>query len=166
MYDPDISGTGHQPMGFDQLMLLYEQGTVIHSRISVSFIAQYACRVAIWLSPDTTNITDPLRISENGLIVSDTVDGAVVSSSGGSGERRVNLTLSCDVAKYFGRNQGRGIVNDPDLYFTAASNPVEQVYFVVSAWHAFGSLDSSSVGFDVRIDYDTVFHEPRKLTVS
>jgi len=38
LFDPNTTGTGHQPMGFDQMMLMYEQYTVFASKITVEFI--------------------------------------------------------------------------------------------------------------------------------
>lgn len=171
LYDPDITGTGHQPMGFDQLMLFYEQATVLNSSITVTFIGlSQASRVAVYLSPDTTNITDPIRLAENGLMATDTVDSGVLSAvaggGGGAGTRIKRVTFHCDVAKYFGRPKGRGIINDPDLYCTVAANPVEQVYFGVAVWNCFDQATAGSAEYDVLIEYDAVFFEPRKLTVS
>ncbi len=53
-YDPNITGTGHQMMGFDQMMLFYEQAVVVRSKIQVTFSSAFASdlRVAISLTPD------------------------------------------------------------------------------------------------------------------
>lgn len=37
LYDPDVSGTGHQPMGFDQLTPLYNRYIVTGAKITTSF---------------------------------------------------------------------------------------------------------------------------------
>ncbi len=165
LYDPDISGTGHQPIGFDQMMLMYNQFTVLRSSITCRFTNDGTpAIVGLYLSPDTTAITDPIRLMENGLITTALVDAA--SASSGSGQRQVELKLNCDVARYFGRPRGRGILNDVDLQGTAASNPTEQVYFGVCVWAGRQSTDTPTVYFDVLLKYDTVYFEPRKLTVS
>lgn len=36
MWDPDISGVGHQPRGFDQLLAMYDHFVVIGSKITVT----------------------------------------------------------------------------------------------------------------------------------
>ena len=66
-FDPNVTGTGHQPMGFDQMMLFYEQYTVVRSKISIGMLSggAVAPRSGVYLSPDTTSITDPNRLMEN-----------------------------------------------------------------------------------------------------
>jgi len=89
------------------------------------------------------------------------LDGRANGGSG-TGQRIKELNLSCDVARYFGRPGGRGLLDDPNLYGTVAANPTEQVYFVIGQW-GFGSFtDNTSVSLDCIIEYDAVFWEPRK----
>ena len=162
LFDVNVSGTGHQPMGFDQMMLLYEQYTVVGSKINVSILtgSSVAVRAGVYLSPDTTSITDPLRLVENGLITTKPQAGNLVAGY------IKDYALNCDVAKYFGRNPSkRGLVDDVTLSGTVAANPTEQVYFAVTAWDPF-STGTWSIFFDVLLEYDVIFWEPRKLTVS
>lgn len=162
IFDVNITGTGHQPMGFDQMMLMYEQYTVVGSKISVSAQTgtSVAVRAGIYLSPDTTSITDPLRLMENGLITTKPVAGL-----GFAGYIK-EFDLNCDVARYFGRNRNaRALVDDVTLSGTVAANPTEQVYYAISAWDPFAA-STWSLYFDVLLEYDVIFWEPRKLTVS
>jgi hypothetical protein len=157
-FDPNITGTGHQPMGFDQMMLFYEQATVVASSIRVLFSSSAStdCRVAISLTPDTTTPVLP-DIVENGLIVMDRVVG-----SGGTGNAHtsVELELHCDVAKYFGRSH-RELITSPEFYSTAAANPTEQVYFQICCWNP-SSATTYNTFFDVVVSYDIFYYEPRK----
>jgi hypothetical protein len=163
IYDPDITGTGHQPMGFDQMMLFYEQACVMRSRIRASFVAENstvgALRCCIMVSPDTTTLANPQTIIENGQVVTE-----LLAANYSGGRSNVNLALELDIAKYFGRSGG-DIVNDSDLQTNAAANPVEQVYFFVLCWNATNS-SSLTAGVDVMLEYDVVYNEPRKLAVS
>jgi hypothetical protein len=160
LFDPDQTGTGHQPMGFDQLMLAYEQATVVRSRISVTFVSELAVpiRVGISLDPDTTNtaIADTM---ENGQVVTAMLGGV----ASGGGKNIATLQLDFDAAKYFGR---RGdIVNDVTLSCTTAASPTEQAYFTLFAFSAVNAT-TSMCGFDVMLSYDSVYWEPRKLAGS
>ncbi len=161
MYDPNITSTGHQPLGFDTIMGWYEQYTVLSSKITVRACGngiQASC-VSVCLAPDTTALALP-DVLENGLIVSKVLDGR---GTNGTGQRIHNMDLSCDVAKYFGRPSPREIVNDLTLSGTAASNPTEQVYFIINTWGFGGFTDNTATQLDVVIEFDAVFWEPRKV---
>jgi hypothetical protein len=161
LFDPDITGTGHQPMGFDQLMLMYNQYTVIKSKISVTTYSgtSSAVRAGVYLSPDTTSITDPLRLMENGLIQPKIISGLLAPGY------IKQIDLNCDVALYFGRQSQDDVVDDKTLGGSAAANPTEQVYFAITHWNPFAASTYTNY-LDVVIEYDAVFWEPRKLTVS
>lgn len=161
LFDPDISGTGHQPMGFDQMMGVYTTYHVMRSTITVTGIPEVnGCALGIYLSPDTTSITDPIRLVENGLMRL-----IHLGPSAGENNRMNSVSLSCDVPAYFGRTRGRNILNDDNLGGTLAANPFEGVYFGVVAF-CFYSAAAVVVDYDVLLTYDAVFSEPRKLTVS
>ncbi len=164
LYDPNITATGHQPLGFDTMMLYYEQYTVVASRITVRACGNgaQAVNISVNLSPDTTTLALP-DVVENGLITSTVLDGRG-NGGYGTGRRIASLNLGCDVARYFGRRSRQELLDDPNLYGTVAANPTEQVYFVINTW-GFGSFtDNTAVSADVTIEYDAMFWEPRKVT--
>jgi len=163
LYDPNITGSGHQPLGFDTMMLYYEQYTVVRSSLTLRFVGNgtQACTVSVCLAPDTTSLVLP-DVMENGYIVSKVVD-ARGNGGYGTGQRVNSHALSCDVVKYFGRKSQREILDDVNLYGTAAANPTEQVYFVINTW-GFGSFtDNTSIAMDAVLEYDAIFWEPRKV---
>lgn len=167
MFDPNITGTGHQPIGFDQMMLMYEQCTVIKSSIQVTFNigAGLTVNVGVALFPDASGLTNPSQLVENGLIRYKTVTSG--SNTFQNQDVKTTVRLDCDVARYFGRRGVRVLLNDDNLYTTAAANPVEQVYYGIVAWQL--SPDASTttaVGFDVLISFDVIYWEPRKLIES
>lgn len=162
IFDPNVTGTGHQPIAFDQMMQFFEQYVVLKSKISVSFASATASpsRVGIGLFPDTTVPTDYRQFVENGQVVMAPVEG---KGEGGSHVIKT-LTLTCDVAKYFGKSR-RELQSAPDLYGNAAANPTEQVYFLIGHWGGLEAI-TTVVQFDVTLYYDVFFYEPRKLTIS
>jgi hypothetical protein len=151
-------------MPFDQIMAFYEQAIVLSSSITVTGVPEAnGMRFGVYLSPDTTNITDPIRLMENGLIK--TVHTDYAAASGGTGRRTASVSYSVDVARYFNRKSWEQLVDDPDLYNTVAANPVEQVYFAVIAFSPY-SVATAVADYDVAIVYDVMFTEPKKLAVS
>lgn len=163
LYDPNRTGTGHQPMGFDQMMNLYEQFTVVRSHIKIT-ACNYGgdqARIAVYLNPDTSASTIT-AVMENGLL-----ETKVLAGSGtDAGQHRVkSLELTCDVPKYFGKTYD-AILADPQMYGTIASSPGEQVYFTIAVWDPFNASGDCQVGLDVTISYDSMYWEPKKLTSS
>lgn len=168
VYDPDISGTGHQPIGFDQLMLAYEHYSVIRSKITVGFVnnSSYAVRAGIYLSPDGSATTDPGDLIENGLIKHVILDakGGATTDPGVSG-RVKTITLDCDVAKFFGKERYSQLLDD-HFRGDSSANPLEQAYFAVFAFSSHTGTANSQVLFDATISFDVIYHEPRKLVGS
>jgi hypothetical protein len=162
LFDPDATGIGHQPIGFDQMMALYEQFTVLRAHIKVTFAsAGEHARVGIYLSPDTVAPGLP-RLVENGLMKMGVVCGPATSN----GQYAfTTLELVCDIPKYFGKSR-EAILADPQMYGTIAANPGEQAYFAVCAWAAFDSAADVNIAYDVTITYESSYWEPKKLTSS
>jgi hypothetical protein len=162
IYDPNITGTGHQPMGFDTMIAYYEQATVVRSTCTVQAYnnsSTVPARVWLSLAPDTTAITDTTEIVENGLLKHVDLNT--------TGENKIGvLSLGCDVAKYFGRQRGRGILDDVNLYTTAAANPVEQVYFNITSSGIMATSGTYNITFQAFLSYEVVFWEPRKVVTS
>jgi len=162
-FDPNITGTGHQPMGFDQMMSLYDQYCVMSSSIQVTFagLSTSVARVALMLYDQPVASTDPSRLVENGLAKM----GVLATSAAVNAHYSVcTLNLHCDVGKYFGVPFSELKVN-PSFIGTAAANPTEQVYFIVDLWGGFSATTMTLV-FDVLLSYDIYYYEPRHIDVS
>jgi len=164
LFDPNITGGGHQPMGFDQMMLMYEQYTVLSSKITVQAINSSGANIfnnfGIYLNPDTTSIVVPSRLLENGLIVWKTLMPINLIGSYAA------LNLDCNIATYMGRTKNkRELVDDVNLFGTVAANPTEQVYFGILVYDP-TLVNATSIDFTVVIEYETIFWEPKKLTQS
>lgn len=165
MFDPNITGTGHQPMGFDQMMVFYEQATVVGSKCSVvmnnnSAAGKYGW-TGLYVSPDTSTLTDPARAIENGMI-----DNRWITPAAQAGSLS-RLNIGVDLRTYFGRSRTvRDLLDDDQLFTTAAANPVEQLYFILTAVDPTGAAGTINVTFQVVIEYDAIFFEPRKITSS
>lgn len=163
-FDPDITGTGHQPIGFDTMMEYYNHYTVISSKITVTALNNSASGLygagGIYLSPDTTSITSPSRLIENGTITWKPLYPIGVVGS------IIHMNLDCNVATYFGRfSNPREILQDTDLYGTAAANPNDQVYFAICAFSDAGA-NTIQMSFVVEIEYTVIFWEVRKESQS
>lgn len=159
LYDPNVQTGGHQPAGFDIMMSLYNQYTVVASKITCTFSNDntgVSLLAYVFLSPNTTVLTDQDEIMENGLVKT-----AVLQYKGAFGSVK-HINMDCNVAKYFGRRTQNELLDDDLLAGTAAANPTEGVYF------ALGLVDVTRVAttaafVQVDVSYDAIFWEPKKL---
>lgn len=168
LYDPDITATGHQPMGFDLVMQAYEHYAVIRAKITVGFVnnSSYAVRAGIYLSPDGTPLTDPSELVENGLVKHVLLDGkGGADTDPGVSGRLKTITLDCDLKKFFGKGKYSELL-ETDYRGTVAANPAEQAYFNVFAFSSHTGVTNSQVLFDATISYDSIYFEPRKIGIS
>lgn len=164
IYDPNISGIGHQPIGFDQIMNFYDHFVVLGSKITVSFVSgdtNYTNIVGITLQDSPTEIPNATRLIENGRCRWTQLTPANTSFGGaGAGPRR--LTMKCNPSKFLGRTKP---LADSELKGSASSNPQEQAY-----WHVFAEPNSSNDGNNIEchivIDYLVAYIEPKTLQLS
>lgn len=159
MYDPNISGTGHQPMGFDQMAALYDDYIVIHSQIRAFFhnnSQTNGCVVGIVVSDESSVGGDPETIVERGH--------TVYRAMGPSGGTQDVTELQAKVAphKWFGINNPMDYGN---LYGTTSANPTDQVYFII--WAApLAGIDLAALDCTVVIDYVAIWTNPTNTNPS
>lgn len=157
-YDPDISGAGHQPLGFDQMMLFYNHYTVVSSRIRVVYTSAstFPVHFGLMISGSSSYSTDYQVNVENGNMIYGVVSPASTSSCS------VTLRQSANCARFQGIDD---VMDDPNMRGDSASNPTEQLYYHCMVWNPASSSIPTGV-LDVYLEYDTVFHEPKKGSLS
>lgn len=156
LYDPNITGTGHQPLGFDQLMAMYTTYTVISSKIWVVFDnaeATYPMLVGINVNNGGTPM-QAIRAIEQGEGV-----WAALTPRGDS-KTQVELTKSFSL-----RAQNGGRVGIPEYAGSSATNPTGITYFNVWADPNSG-VDTSAANFTAVIDYFVEFNDAKELAQS
>lgn len=166
LFDPDITGSGHQPLGFDQMMLLYNHYTVTAARMKLTMVhigsaggTPSLCGIVVSANAGFTSADTVEEFLEHPQRSNYKLSGSV---TGDPATNQMNLQL--DVAKFFGKSKS-SIVND-DLYRGGTGlNPTEQVYFQVLV-NSINSSDAGIVSFICSIEYDTVFTEPKTLAQS
>jgi len=161
-FDPYDPAGGHQPMGFDQMMLFYEHFGVIRSNISVTFSNTSdteSYRVGIILSPDTSTLSIT-QLLENGQCKT-----AILGPATGS-QNVKTISLDCDVKNYFGKRTYRDIIDDDRLVGDISNSPVERVHYGIFAISSFGTPTNEPVNCDVILAIDTIYFEPKKVASS
>lgn len=165
LYDPNITGAGHQPIGWDQMIGLYEKGVVLRSKITVTgwnSDASYPQQLMVYMSNSATTSTDQIINIENGNCAY-TVIGPYGTTTNGSclGE----VTLSFDAKKWFQKKSIADVVAGEELCSQVGNNPTNLCYFHVSA-QPLSSSDTGYIRCTVCIDYDVIYFEPAKINSS
>lgn len=161
LFDPDFTSTGHQPMGFDQMMVFYNHFCVTHAKIKVVYHAAAAnaaaCVGAIRVDANSTAITSIDQIIEFGGLAMTTLEAK--ASFGSSKE----LELSVSVAKLQGLTEST-MLADSALRGNAAASPTEITYFHIAIWDA--GATTAAANIDIVMEQRAVFMEPRDITLS
>lgn len=167
LYDPDITGTGHQPLGFDQLMGtssttgFYNHYHVYQSRIKATFCSQAADNtgqaiVAIGISDDTT-----VGIDLNTMLENPTYKYKILGSVG-SGQDRQTIVHNFDAAKQFGLTRSSLFAKD-DLKGIYTANPNELAYFSLYVASNNPTVNPAAVSVVVEITFRAHLTERREL---
>lgn len=156
IYDPDVTATGHQPRGFDQLMPLFDHYRVLASRIMVRFFNQDASNPLIGgvaIRDGTTTETTLFNYTEQGTVRTIPI---------GTQDTSIK-TIKMGIAphKWLGLSY-----KDNSLKGDVSSQPIEQCYYHVFVASPNSAVDPSPVDLNIEIDYLVQFIEPKDLTSS
>lgn len=161
LYDPNITGSGHQPNGFDQLITLFSLYRVLWSKIRVSYVdttasnptpMYYTVSLLGTSAATYTTVQAMLEDAERGATKNIQVTGAFGGPLDAQADYRKFGVQAVYKAKYIPKNAG-------DQTGSATINPAEQMYYVISA-ASVGGNTPSSCKFLVEIDYIAEFSEP------
>lgn len=155
IWDPNVSGVGHQPYGRDEFGGLYNYYRVLKSRIVATFIpsvsgAAGASVCGVSLQPGTTTISTFDTIRE-------TKSARYKVCAGDS--NRVTVTNGFNSKKMFASNMG-------NLNALVTDSPGEQAYYHVFVTNALFNGDLSPVDVVITIEYTVMFWELKSLPQS
>jgi len=167
LYDPEVSSTGHQPMGFDQIMIFYQYYTVIRSTIKV-ILRQYVAGDGNYMMGAGLKVTTSSSFGsswtqevESGNMEYTYLNAPPVNGSGAAGAVG-QLQASCSIGKYLDIPKP---LDYADLKGTSSSSPVKQVYFQVLGYSP-DTVTGDAVEGNAFIQYDAEFTSPILPTLS
>lgn len=159
LYDPNITGVGHQPIGFDQYMTMFDHYTVIGAKIICTFVntdTATSQQVGIYVKDAPSTETDIRKYIENGLCKYKTISPTTY------GNNQCTIVYPLSIPKFFTKKK---IIGESDYKGSVAANPTEQAYF-----HCFAapiqSTDPTAVQLFVLIEYIAILTEPKTLALS
>lgn len=152
LHDPDITGIGYQPTGFDQYMALYNEYVVTKSYIKVCAVntdpnSQQMVGIAVLDLPTTSS--DPRVYLNSGTCKWGVVD---VYKSGST----LSLTHEVDIRSM----STQDIFNENSYAGTVSTNPPDTHH-----WHVFVAptdflSNTAAVACIVYIEYEVYFRDP------
>lgn len=158
MYDPNITGTGHQPYYFDQMSALYDHYTVIGSKILIKATPLSTLTnpmlIACYKNDDATvtptKMSDYIEQSESSWALFP-VDSCSPAT----------LNMSWSAKQTFGGS----VLGNDNLQGTGSSDPTEQTVYTIAVQSTDG-LTNQAIVVEVLIEYIAVWDELRDLAGS
>lgn len=159
IFDPDFTGVGHQPLGYDQYAALYEQYHVRQAYAKVTFMAadnddagsKNAVLCTLTLKNDPNEARSHVAIMED----PDSTTGCLH----GDGPGTIVLTKFYSEKNMFPNDKRHNTHSDIN------SGPPEQTYFELVTKGNFGT-DAGSINILVEITYMVEFYERKDLEAS
>lgn len=148
MFDPNITGTGHQPRGFDQCMQLFDRYCVIASK----------CRVLFKASDD--QLVLGIALKETSLTNS---NYTAYAESRNDVHKFSKADAGTTVVNQFGAKRFLGptkVLNDPNLAGGVGINPTRQGYYHVYAEAIDPLVDAATIQCSFECEYVAVLYEP------
>jgi len=161
LYDPDYTSTGHQPLGFDQYMALYNKYQVIGSKITVqvrSLDSSYTHIVGIYQSDSTSASIVMSRLMEQGKMKWD-----VLVPYSQNGHKVLTLTSNFSLKAV---TEGSNLLGEDLLEGNSGTNPTRSFYYHIVAYGDGGNDTTGVYISNVTIDYITVFSDPIEVAQS
>lgn len=156
--DPDFTGAGDQPNGFDQWMAFYNHFTVIGSQLVAAFIQPSSTAipniVGIKLQDSSTvetNLLDQIGDPRCHWDVSNTVSNSTSV---------VKMQCNYSAKKFHGV---KDVLDNDDLQGDTGASPTEAAYYVVWAGPPDQASDSATVYITGYIEYLAILQEPKDL---
>lgn len=158
IFDPDYSGTGHQPMSHDTWASLFNHYTVTGAKIMIQAV------------PDSTNTTNGKCgiILNPGYTAPYTNASAFLEAKMGSyrnilknADKAYRMKCKYSAKKFFNVSDVKDVGK---LGAAFGTDPTEEAYFII--WYADSEITTSSIRVQVTIDYVVQFSEPKHLAQS
>lgn len=165
VYDPDITGTGHQPYGYDQWSTFYPTWIVLGSKIRVKMVSAdtNAPGIPAFFGVSlNNNLLGAWGASQTALIEQPNTSWRFIQTGPNSQPSR-SATQTYSPRKWWGLVNARDVQG---LWGQTNNNPADITYFNVWAAAADGSSNIGAIRGIVTIDYRVMFKNPNLLVTS
>ncbi len=166
LFDPDSTGTGHQPIGFDQVKDMYEEFHVIGCRIKATMYEKTVSGTAVlfFIIPSASSGLNSNLQTAADIMEYPAARWVVIRAGDTDGFAPgipKSLTHQMSVPKFLGKTIGF-LASDLDKC-TATANPSEQCAFLVGMATMNDGTTAQTGICSVEIEYIAIGHEPKVL---
>lgn len=163
-FDPNYTGTGHQPLGYDQMTPIFGKYCVIGAQAKVTF----------WNKDDNEVIGVALYLSENPTPPGNTVtlieQGAIqykflgpTGQTYNNGNPQTTMYVNVSMKKFF---KVASLLDNTELNTPVTNNPTRQCFLHCIVYQPDGGSSSVSATAHVELRQRIVFNQPLNLTSS
>lgn len=166
-YDPDATGVGHQPLGFDQWSQFYNKYVVTEARMTVKGQGQsYGSTpyiLGILLSDD---VALSANLASNGLTVCEQPHAIYDFGSPTANGWQTVCTKKYNAKKW---HNVTNVKDSTQLTANVTADPADPTYFIIymSSYRGQNNdVGSTGVAVHIMIEYTVVFSDPKQLDQS
>lgn len=159
LYDPNITGAGHQPYGWDQWMALYKTATVVRSRVDVQVATVGSAGVGAIVAGVTFAESDPTVVTGTATPV------ALIEGNRGTTQLCVAYEPSRHVQSNFDLMAFFPDHDPTDVQSTASGGPNRT--FVYCVFQVPTDFASTIIGeYAATVEYEVLLQQPLTIAAS
>lgn len=160
VYDPDLTGIGHQPYGWDQLIPNYDHAVVISTKAICTAVPSTDTNngsICVWgiCLRDTSGT---LGTNPDTILEAPYCRYSVIGFSNGYYQRKLSIAQS--TKKFMGV---KDVLDNSQLQNTSSSGPSDGYVLEVFQFGANSTVDPDEITVRVRLEFNVMFIEPKPL---
>lgn len=143
-FDPDVTGTGNQPVYFDQLAAMYNKYRVVRAHWRAKMVSKTATNAGVIAAAPTPAVADTSFASVEELAGE---PGGSVKEFGSAGSPPATLSGSCSMAEVYGNHPSA--VHVLDSYASVSNTrPSNEVYLALCV-NTSGTTDTTQLMVEI-----------------
>lgn len=164
LYDPNFTGTGHQPYGFDQIIQFYNHFQVLGAKVTFKvYPGTNAPPFVMGVRLDDTNSLTTTNVDY--LMEQPRNKRKLIGTGNNTTDKNTQITHTFSGSKFF-RVAPTAFKGNRAYMGTSGSSPSEEAYFICWIGPTNGSTDLTTYDCSVEIEYIARFTEPREVSPS
>lgn len=155
LYDPDFTGTGHQPLGFDQVTPWYSRYLVNGCTVKVTF--SNPSDDGMYVAVFAKSYDDPATIVNATVSAANERPNVWVRPLNNTGSQKITFQKHLDLAQMSGLSKQQYDATWPTTGALVTSNPAYSPYLSIAVADNSAAISSGKVIVTVELVFDVVF---------